>query len=269
MLTPLFPRLFARARRVAKRRPFVNRNPLSAGYRLLLERLESRDLPSTWIGGGFDNICTLHRPTGSDPNAWSNALNWVGGVPGAGDTAAFPARFQITTCGGNPVFAPFDLTANVDRAFTVAAVTTDAAWNGNVNVNNALTISNGLTLNSGAFGGNGALAIAGASRWTAGQLNVGTGGLTNSGTLTIANPSLVDLRGGGAVTNSGTITQTGAGSLRISDGSTLNNTGTYNILADASIFDGFGAGRNLQQSRNHPQEPEYRRLDDHDETEQQ
>jgi hypothetical protein len=226
------------------------RQPRPIRFRPIIESLELREVPSssTWIGGGFDNICTGHRPMGSDPNAWSNPLNWQGGVPAAGDAAVFPAPFQIATCGGNPVFAPFSTTANVDRAFTIASLSTAAAWNSNVNVNNPLTISNGLTLASGDLGGDGAMSVAGASQWTGGVLSLGTGGLTNHGTLTLANASQVFLNGNGTLTNMGTIIQSGAGGLNIqstiaSATTILNQSGaTYNFRADSSIFSTSGGG---------------------------
>src|SRR5579871_2531405 len=54
-----------------------------------IECLEDRVVPSVdvWVGGSKDSHDVS---TGGDPTAWSNPLNWLGGViPQAGDTVRF------------------------------------------------------------------------------------------------------------------------------------------------------------------------------------
>src|SRR5262245_23465565 len=108
--------------------PRPSRRPLSP--RLRLERLEDRAVPatSTWIGGAHLNAVQ----TQGDPNAWSNPLNWLGGVPGSGDTAVFTGSVAFSLSNPNnpsmPVSytGPFNKSPVVDIARSGVTVQIDA-----------------------------------------------------------------------------------------------------------------------------------------------
>src|SRR5579884_3310606 len=174
--------------RASRRRGRSSKRP-STGYRPRVQLFEERLVPSTtWIGGSLLGDGT---PSGGDPSAWSNPLNWTGGIPVPGETVIFtPHIIQEYISNGTPSFhqGPQDFTSNVDLPFGVGSVNTDSSWNGTINVDNTLSITSGLTLESGNFGGSGAMTLAGNSVWTQGDLVVGAGGLTNNGTLTLNNP---------------------------------------------------------------------------------
>jgi hypothetical protein len=141
-------------------------------------------------------------------------------------------------------------TSTMDTASTIATLSIDGTWGGTVNVNNSLSVTSGMSLGSGTFGGTGAVTVAGNSTWSGGTLDVGTGGLTNSGTLTLSNTSsAVVLAGNGRLTNAGTIVQSGAGGLDIQSTVTnattlLNQHGaTYDLEADSGISSTSGGGK--------------------------
>jgi hypothetical protein len=161
-------------------------------------------------------------------NNWSDPANWsLGAVPGTSDIALFTNNASVSST-----------TANVDVPFTVAGVTIDSSWGGTVNVNKALTVSGNFSLASGTVDGNGVLSMAGSgSSWSGGILSPGTGGFSNSGTLTLSNTSTIFLDTG-TLTNTGTITQSGSADLQIQNKATLSNVGTYDITADSGMVQG-------------------------------
>jgi hypothetical protein len=160
---------------------------------------------------------------------WSDGANWsLGTPPSAGQTALFTRNGSVKS-----------FTATVDASSAVANLDIDTSWKGTINVNSALSVAGNFALASGTFGGSGAVTIAGtASRWTGGQLNLGSGGFTDNGSLTI-NPAAgtLALDGPGSLTNNNTILQTGTGTLSLNNNATLNNAsqGTYNIQGNGSI----------------------------------
>jgi hypothetical protein len=159
---------------------------------------------------------------------WTDGANWsLGAPPTAGQTALFTK---------NPSVKGF--TATVDASSTIANLDIDISWKGTIDVNNALSVTGNFAMASGTFGGSGAVTIAGsASRWTGGQLTLGSGGFTDNGSLTI-NPAgrTLDLAGPGSLTNTNTILQIGTGTLSLNN-ATLNNAseGTYIIQDNGSI----------------------------------
>jgi hypothetical protein len=184
--------------------------------------LENRLAPSTINWTGANHLID---------NNWSDGSNWQGGVaPGAGDIANF-------TSAGTKSF-----TSNVDKSFHVAGITIDGTWNGTINVNSSLSVSGNFSLASGTVAGNGAVSIGGSgSQWTGGQIDLGTGGFTNNGTLTIdyTHGSLI-LDSAGTFTNNGTINE--ATTLFLEDGATLSNAGgaTYDFTNDANVSESGG-----------------------------
>ena len=117
----------------------------------------------------------------------------------------------------------------------------DGTWDGTLTVTSSLTISGNFTLASGTLNGNGTISAAGsASQWSGGQINFGTGSLSNSGTLTIATPGSPNspLLLAGTLTNTGTIIVTGSNSvLANANGTTINNqTGaTFNFQGSTGL----------------------------------
>jgi hypothetical protein len=162
---------------------------------------------------------------------WSDGANWsLGAPPSAGQTALFTNNATVK-----------NFTSTVDAGFTsaIAGLNIDGTWGGTINVNSALSVAGNFTLASGTFGGPGAVTIAGkASQWTGGQIDLGSGGFTNSGTLTI-NPGsgTLVLDGPGTLTNTKSLTQAGTGNLSLDNNATLDNakTGTYFIAGDGGV----------------------------------
>jgi hypothetical protein len=195
------------------------RQPLR--FRPSCEHLENRLVPATWTGANYLQ----------DSN-WSDPLNWAGNMtPGPGDVVYF-------TKSGTQSF-----TSTVDTGFTVAGITIDSTWGGGINVNAGLTVTGNFALASGIFGCNGcngAVSIAGrASTWTGGGIYLGSGGFTNSGTLTIdTTGGNLTVNSGGTLTNSGTIKEKGGNNLFLYNGATLSNTGTFDFTGDASVSTG-------------------------------
>jgi hypothetical protein len=190
--------------------------------------LEGRSLPSTctWIGGGYDSFSPLHQPQGSDPEAWSNPLNWLERVvPGPGDTAVFPADFVIAFDGDQPVIAPFDRAAVVDVPTTIAgfSILSNTASNRGVDT---IALAQNLTLT-------------GTSEWDLGAINASPGTLTNNGTLTM--DPIEGLSGahiifgfGSTVVNNGTIIQQGTAALAMRGSFTNAAGGVYDLQAEGN-----------------------------------
>lgn len=119
----------------------------------------------TWDGGG------------ADANT-STAANWTGDVvPGAGDHAIFDASSGVS--------------ATIDAAFTVGAITVDAAYTGTITQAAPVSVSGAFSLQGGAWqlgsqtlsvGGN--LSIAN----SAGRFAAGTGTVTLAGSGDLSNP---------------------------------------------------------------------------------
>jgi uncharacterized repeat protein (TIGR03803 family) len=161
---------------------------------------------------------------------WSDGANWsLGTPPTPGQTVVFNnANVQ-------------SLTSTVDAGFTNAIGTLHIAstWGGTITVNSPLTVTGNFSLASGIFSGTGAVTIGGsANRWTGGEIDLGSGGFTNEGTLTAvtAGGDLV-VTGAGTLTNSHGIRETGGGAVLLEDGATLLNAGgaTYAIEGNGDI----------------------------------
>jgi hypothetical protein len=218
----MFPALFRQIRQNKK----LDRRP-SPKHRPFLECLEDRSLlsTSTWIGGGFDSYCPLHQPEDSNPEAWSNPLNWLEHVvPGPGDTAVFPADFTIAVCNDNPVIAPFDRTAVVDVPVTIAGISIPSS-----SVSNRGFPTINLAQN---------LTLTGASEWDLGAINTGPGTLTNNGTFTM--DPIEGLNGAhivfgfGRVINNGTVIQQGTAALALRGTFTNAAGAVYDVQAEGS-----------------------------------
>jgi uncharacterized repeat protein (TIGR03803 family) len=141
---------------------------------------------------------------------WSDGANWsTGSAPTAGQTALFTRNATVQS-----------FTATMDVGFThaITGLVIDGTWGGTITVNGPLSVTGNLSLAGGSLGGSGAVKVAGsASRWTGGQLLVGAGGFTNTGTLT-------------ADTTGGNLILTGAGTFK--NGGTMNEAGTNRLLLE-------------------------------------
>jgi hypothetical protein len=161
---------------------------------------------------------------------WSDGANWsLGTPPSTSQTALFTNDASVKS-----------FTSTVDPAFTNAIAALNIAnWGGTLTVNSALSVTGNFTLASGTFGGGGAVSIAGtASQWTGGQIHVGAGGFTNSGTLNVdTSMGNLALTGSGTLTNHGTFNEAGTSSLLLENGVTLNNAGggTFDFTSDGSV----------------------------------
>jgi hypothetical protein len=102
-----------------------------------------------------------------------------------------------------------------------------------------VSVTGNYTLASGSFGGSGAVTIGGsANKWTGGQIDLGSGGFTNNGTLNAdtTGGNLV-LTGAGTLTNDGTFTEAGTNSLVLENSATLSNAAgaTFDLTDDGSV----------------------------------
>jgi hypothetical protein len=197
--------------------------PRPVRFRPWCEPLDERLAPAviTWTGGhaGVDNN-------------WTDSLNWSPQqVPGPGDTADFTGGASSIVC-------------NIDQSATVASIIMDSAWatmGGTVNAQANLTVTGDFIMDGDIFEGNGAVTIGGSnSTWGEGAILLGTGGLTNNGTLTMSGNKSISLGGTGTLTNNGTINEGLTSGMSINSGAVLNNTGTLDFTADASISNGGG-----------------------------
>jgi uncharacterized repeat protein (TIGR03803 family) len=190
-----------------------------ANYGTVFE-LQNQPTVDQWTGANF----------AVDTN-WSDGANWsLGAAPTAGQTALFTKNASVK-----------HFTATVDSGFTsaIAGLDVDSTWGGTILVKNALSVTGNLTLASGTVRGSGVLTIAGtASQWTGGQIDLGSGGFHNSGTLTIdtTGGNLV-LRGPGTLTNQGTINEIGTNALLLENNATLRNAGgaTFDLTDNGSV----------------------------------
>ena len=197
----------------------------------LMEFCEQRIVLSTWIGGAHvDSVVTSGSPT-----AWSNPLNWLGGVPTAGTTVDFTANVTFSLANhnfdpnspvgpGNEPTVAFDHPFNqspLDDVSTNVAINVDSSWSGSI------TADSGVTLT-----------LTGASQWNGGSLGTNSGGaLTNSpsGTLTLQNPSIVLLFG--ILTNQGIINVDGSAPDIQMAGATISNASgaTFDIQSNQGL----------------------------------
>jgi hypothetical protein len=178
--------------------------------------------------GGTLTVQEIDQWTGANfavDHNWSDGANWsLGAAPSPSDIALFTNNSTVHS-----------LTANVDAPFTVAGLTIDRTWGGKINVNQNLTVNGNFSLASGTVDGNGVLSMTGSgSSWSGGTLKPGSGGFTNSGTLTLSTHG-TDYLDAGTLTNTGTINQSGSGKLLIQAQATLNNAGTYDFTTDSII----------------------------------
>jgi hypothetical protein len=184
--------------------------------------LEDRLTPSTWIGGA--HVDAVH--TSGDPNAWTNPLNWLGGIPGPGDTPAFTHNVDFYLYNpddpDHPVHytTPFNENPVADQPVTVAGINVDSTW--------------GDT--GGIIAGAHPISLTGASQWASGIL---AGTVNNSGTLALTGPKIKVIQDG-TLTNAGMVLDTGTGSLQLA---VQYHTGFFSNLAGAT-FD-FQANGNI------------------------
>jgi uncharacterized repeat protein (TIGR03803 family) len=197
---------------------------------------------TTTSGGGFGKG-TVFELTGAIPTDqwtganvavdtnWSDGANWSRGAPPtAGQIAVFTDNARVKS-----------FTATVDPGFTnaIGGLNIDNTWGGTITVNSALSVTGGFTLASGSIGGGGAMTIAsGTNYWTGGEILVGAGGLTNTGSLyaDTTGGNLV-LTGAGTLTNTGTINEVGTSSLLLENTATLSNASgaTFDLTDNGSV----------------------------------
>jgi uncharacterized repeat protein (TIGR03803 family) len=162
---------------------------------------------------------------------WSDGANWsLGTPPIAGQPVLFTNNSSVKA-----------FTSTVDAGFTnsIGGLRIDSTWGGTITVNTALSVAANFSLASGSFGGSGAVTIAGtASQWTGGQIVVGAGGFTITGTLNAdtTGGNLVVI-GAGTLTNDGTINEAGSNSLVLENSAALNNASgtTFDLTNNGSV----------------------------------
>jgi hypothetical protein len=189
--------------------------------------------------GAFEDHFTTDQWTGAnaavDTN-WSDGKNWSLGRP--------PSTWDIPLFTNNATVK--SRTSTVDAGFinSIAGLTIDGTWGGTIDLINNLYVPAYFTLASGTFGGAGTVSIAGMASWTGGQIDLGSGGFTNYGTLTI-NPGsgTLVLDGPGTFTNYNTLIQTGTGNLSLDNNAILDNASnaTYKFGGDGGVTQS-GAG---------------------------
>jgi uncharacterized repeat protein (TIGR03803 family) len=202
------------------------------------------NLYGTTYSGGGSNVGTVFELPGAlattdqwtganaavDTN-WSDGGNWSRGTP--------PTSSQTAVFTNDATVKSF--TATVDAGFThaIAGLVIDSSWGGTIIVSSPLSVTGNMLLASGSFGGSGAVTVAGAaSRWTGGQIVVGSGGFTNTGALTAdtTGGNLI-LTGAGILTNTGTITEAGTNSLVLENTAALSNAAgaTFDVTNDGGV----------------------------------
>jgi uncharacterized repeat protein (TIGR03803 family) len=192
---------------------------LYSGYGTVFE-LPGAALADQWTGAN----------SAVDTN-WSDGANWsLGTPPAAGQTVLFTNNSSVK---GH--------TSTVDAGFTsaIGVLNIDSTWGGTITVNSPLSVTGNFTLASGSFGGSGAVTIAGrASQWTGGQIDLGAGGFTNTGTLSAdtTGGNLI-VTGVGTLTNDGTIDEAGTKSLVLENSATLSSAGgaTFDLTNNGSV----------------------------------
>jgi hypothetical protein len=184
--------------------------------------------------GAFEDHFTIDQWTGAnaavDTN-WSDGKNWSLGRP--------PSTWDIVLFTNNATVKSFTSTVAAGFTNSIAGLTITSSWGGTIIFNNNLYVPAYFTLASGTFSGAGTVSIAGpANQWTGGQIDLGSGGFANYGTLTIdpGSGTLV-LDGTGTFTNYNTLIQTGTGNLSLDNNAILDNASnaTYNIGGDGGV----------------------------------
>jgi uncharacterized repeat protein (TIGR03803 family) len=176
--------------------------------------------PDQWTGANF----------AVDTN-WSDGANWsLGTAPAAGQQVNFT---------NNPSVLSFTSTVDAGFTNTIGDLDIDSTWGGTITANSALNVGGSLALASGSLGGSAAVTVAGsASDWTGGQIVVGAGGFTNTGTF-LADTTAASLvvTGAGLLNNTGTMDEGGANSLELENNAVLSNAkgATFDITGSGSI----------------------------------
>ncbi len=171
-------------------------------------------------------------------------MNWLGGVPGPGDTAEFTSNVTFSldnhTPGQPPVVfnQPFNEAPNVDENASVV-VSIDSSWDG------VITVENGVTLT-----------LTGAGTWNGGTLSTASGGtLLNSSTATLTLQNSSDVAISGTFTNAGTVNVNGSAPIIMASATFDNESGaTFDIQSnqaftfDDSLADNFTNSGLLEQT---------------------
>ena len=178
---------------------------------------------------------------------WSDALNWTGGAPGAGDSALISGTFAVNHSSGTDTI--LGLTVNSGNSLAISGGS--LAVTGATSVGGVLTVSGGtlalngtstvatLGMTSGALNGIGNLTVASAFNYSGGSVGL-TGALdiTHTGNLTLpVMTSLASLlaKATGDLTLNGSITTSGAGnSLVLAAGGNFLNTGAAALSAGSN-----------------------------------
>jgi hypothetical protein len=149
-----------------------------------------------------------------DPNAWSNPLNWAGGLaPLTTDTAKFDTN---------------NVPVNVDTAETVAGIILTTNWSSSFNV--------ATTLNT-----------TGASTWSNSSIS-GAGAWNNSGTVAI-DTNTVTINGI-TLSNTGTFNLTTSNNINCGSSAVINNnaSGIFDIHTDGNIIYAFGGEQTINNA---------------------
>jgi hypothetical protein len=173
--------------------------------------LNANELQISYVGGSGNDIeltvtAAAKTWTGAVNNLWSNAGNWLGGVPGPGDPLVFPASASnLSNKNDLPDMAPFKLILFTGGNYVISG--------------NAFGLTDGITSNQGPNTINADLEVPGpqtmAGSYCCGALNLGGSIDLGANVLTLSYQ----------VNVTGTIL--GTGGLTLGDIITLSGPNTY------------------------------------------
>jgi hypothetical protein len=173
--------------------------------------LNANELQISYVGGtGNDIVLTVTAAaktwTGAVSNLWSNAGNWLGGVPGPGDPLVFPSgASNLANKNDLPDMAPFKLILFTGGNYVIGG--------------NAFGLTDGITSNQGPNTINADLEVMGpqtmAGSYCCGALNLGGSIDLGANVLTLS----YDVNATGAIF--------GTGGLTLGDIITLSGPNTY------------------------------------------
>ncbi len=224
----LFPWFAKQTIRLARRGKWSARALRNNSVKLVLERLEDRIVPTTFIWQGING------------GVWTASENW--GQPTAPTTGSDVVINNGTTPSFNTV---------VDiNTLTLSAASGLAISGGTLTLDAASTLNGSISLSAGSLAAAGTETLAGATTWSGGTLtSSGAGSWTNTGAVTVPNNSGVTVQGtfnntgtfainsAGNLTDlviSGTFTNTGGGSITMSNTTANRIYGTGTLVNDTT-----------------------------------
>jgi autotransporter-associated beta strand protein len=165
-------------------------NPIKNSHKIL-----TLGIAVAALGGAQHGRAATITWDGSDSAVWTLGANWVGGIAPANDITTDIAHFNLSTYGGNPVFAPRPPDAQQITGITIGSsngamtIPTSTGTNRLQIGASGITIANG----AGAFGlginNNTGVRLAASQTWTNNSTSLATIasiGATTTSTLTFA-----------------------------------------------------------------------------------